>query len=370
MAPTNDLNAPAVAFLILSIVFLLLLILIWYRYLILWNLFGRRFYEEKRRGSRGRDHSISPRPRGPQSPRRSCGPQSPSLVGAFGQRIPGAFPQEYRKQPPSGPIVGLRDQPGLASRDEPMVEDLEEGKVHAGGEPRVGDSEKAWDVSRNVRVGGQDELLYRRREASPEPRQEERRTPRRSGNEATLRGVDLGEELRGERRGNSPLFEPLEDPPGAFHQGGRRVSFAGPESEVEPRNQRDERGGEREEKRRNTKDLNGVQEPKRRRDARNCFRDDNRPGNRGESEREHHKNERSRPEIGRMPDASGQNEEGVLDDLGRGTQEHRQPRSHFSGRDYRELYREPGYGPHRQSSLDSIRSDAPENERRRDFKGL
>lgn len=214
MAPTNNLSGSGIAFLTLSIVFLLLLILIWYRYLIWWRVLGRKLYEDRKgRGSRGGDHSTSPpSPRGrPQGTRRPRSPRSDVTNSSTVPWVPrmNAWQQGAQSQPETAETsTGSRDATGLASREEGRVEDPVNGRASPRRERATGGLEEVCDAPVDFEMSYHDGLPGRRQEDSLDQGRPGGWRPSRDGNAATQQDRCPRESSRGEGRGNPALFEP------------------------------------------------------------------------------------------------------------------------------------------------------------------
>ena len=122
--PPNDLNAPAIAFLTFSAVFLVILMVIWYRYLLWWRRKGNKIYNDLERGPRGPVYPLPPPPPPPVVP-GDRGDTPPGGLGGAGVEV-----RDYGgREPPPAPL----GQPRPGSRN-----GSRRGQSPAGGERRDG----------------------------------------------------------------------------------------------------------------------------------------------------------------------------------------------------------------------------------------
>lgn len=292
MPPTNnDLNGPAIAFLTLAIFFLLLLILVWIRYLVWWNSplgRGRGRGRQRSGEAKGRDPKLRPdgsRDRSKiddesrrRSPWRDRGPRprSPASSDSMGSGPPPP-PTSTKKYPPERQgryQSGFRDGAGARNERGRPDGDLSDGDVHS------------------------DDMRERRKETSPVGEYQNRYGSQHSDNEAMQQqhsSDSRGEPLRA-RSEVRTRTEPLADPPGVLHDGGgRRVAFAGPEDRLERRDdgRARERGGMQQGQEPFVGYLDGAQDDMRSRDSASSFRHTDRRRDRQESRRDDRARDRS-----------------------------------------------------------------------------
>ena len=315
MAPTNDMNGPAIAFLALSCFFLLLLMLVWYRYLIWWNRKGgeRRF--ERKTSLEG----VSPDPVGLPKDRRSYRhrrtPNPRSLPPTnIDQGMSGRSPLDYRVQPPADAMTKSRDQWGTEGQNEPTVEELE----------------------RELYPGGGLRAEYRK-----EPPQEHRR----------------------ECREDAHSSEPQESRQGSSRRNERRVSFAGREPEVQQQGGCYLSGQEKEYSN-NEHEYGGEEqewEQQQRRNAREYSDDTMRPEIGGEVERDYRRSGTSSINAERGSGPSERDEQRNDDRLGKIGRVYIRPERYRSRRRDRE---ESTSRARREDSSKSTRDDEINSESR------